>query len=168
MEDRRNLDPSPPARGPAAAAAPPEAELGGPGPARGAARCDTEGSPPRICGFWSPGNDTALALRHHPTPPGHQVHTGQDRPTGHPPDHQCPGPAAGPGEPRLGLAQDPRRTGRPWSQGRGVDRMEDSQDQRHRPRAAADRACGARLLDLAFARPVAGADTVFWAEILRS
>jgi putative transposase len=38
LEDRRNLDPAPAGRGPAAAAAaPPEAELGGPGPARGAA-----------------------------------------------------------------------------------------------------------------------------------
>jgi hypothetical protein len=43
VADRRNLDPAPPARGPAAAAAAlPEAELGGPGPARGPARRDTE------------------------------------------------------------------------------------------------------------------------------
>src|ERR1035441_3803336 len=36
VENHRDLDPAPPARGPAAAAAaPPEAELGGQGPARG-------------------------------------------------------------------------------------------------------------------------------------
>ena len=51
-----------------------------------------------------------------------------------------PGPAAGPGEPRMGIPQDPWGTGRPGSQRRGVDRMGDPQDQRHRPRAAADRA----------------------------
>src|SRR5450755_744853 len=43
VENRRDLDPAPPGRGPAAAAAaPPEAELGGPGPARGTARRDTK------------------------------------------------------------------------------------------------------------------------------
>src|ERR1019366_7683291 len=48
VEDRRDPDLAPPARGPAAAAAaPPEAELGGPGPARGPARRDTESLPPR-------------------------------------------------------------------------------------------------------------------------
>ncbi len=40
----------------------------------------------------------------------------------------------------MGLPHDPRGTGRPGSQGRGVDRMGDPQDQRHRPCAAADRA----------------------------
>ena len=64
----------------------------------------------------------------------------QDRPTGHPPEHQGPGPPAGAGEPRMGLPQDPRGTGRPGSQGRGVDRMADPQDQRHRSRATTDRA----------------------------
>ena len=49
MEDRGDLDPAPPARGPAAAAAAsPEAELGGPGPARGPARRDTENAPPGL------------------------------------------------------------------------------------------------------------------------
>jgi hypothetical protein len=43
MEDRRDLDPAPPARRPAtAAAAPPEPGLGGPGTARDPARRDTE------------------------------------------------------------------------------------------------------------------------------
>jgi hypothetical protein len=39
----------------------------------------------------------------------------------------------------MGLPQDRRRAGRPGSQGRGVGRMGDPQDQRHRPGAAADR-----------------------------
>jgi putative transposase len=39
----------------------------------------------------------------------------------------------------MGPPQDPRRAGRPGSQGRGVDRMGDRQDQRHRPGAAASR-----------------------------
>ncbi len=56
-------------------------------------------------------------------------------------EHQGPGPPAGPGEPRMGIPQDPRRTGRPGSQRRGVDRVgDDPQDQRHRPRPATDRA----------------------------
>src|ERR1039457_6348269 len=55
VEDRRNLDPAPPARGPAAAAAAPsEAEPGGPGPARGTARRDTESPPPQIAGGRDP------------------------------------------------------------------------------------------------------------------
>jgi putative transposase len=42
VEDRRDLDPAPPARRAATAAArPPERDLGGPGPARGPAQCDT-------------------------------------------------------------------------------------------------------------------------------
>ena len=81
MEDRRNLDPAPPARGPAAAAAaPPEAELGGPGPARGPARRDTESAPPRAAAAGHPGHDPALAPRHRPAPLGRQVHARQDRP----------------------------------------------------------------------------------------
>ena len=40
----------------------------------------------------------------------------------------------------MGIPQDPRRAGRPGSQHRGVDRMGDPQDQRHRPRGATDRA----------------------------
>jgi hypothetical protein len=81
VEDRRNLNPAPPARVPAAAAAaPPEAELGGPGPARGAARRDTERSPPRIAPAGHPGHDLALAPRYRPALLGCQVHAGQDRP----------------------------------------------------------------------------------------
>jgi hypothetical protein len=76
VEDRRNLKPAPPGRDPAtAAAAPPEAELGGPGPARR----DTETSPPRIAAAGHPGHDPALAPRYRPAPLGYQVHAGQDR-----------------------------------------------------------------------------------------
>ena len=57
-----------------------------------------------------------------------------------PAEHQGPGPPASQGEPRMGIPPDSRRAGRPGSQGRGVDRMGDPQGQRHRPRAAADRA----------------------------
>src|SRR5689334_11118916 len=47
MADRRDLDPAPSARDPAApSAAPPEADLGGPGPARSPARRDTESAAP--------------------------------------------------------------------------------------------------------------------------
>ena len=41
MEDRRDLDPAPPAHRPAEAAAPPETELGGPGTPRDPAQRDT-------------------------------------------------------------------------------------------------------------------------------
>ena len=40
----------------------------------------------------------------------------------------------------MGIPQDPRRAGQPGSQRRGAGRMGDPQDQRHRPRTAADRA----------------------------
>jgi hypothetical protein len=69
VEDRRDLDPAPPGRGPAAAAAaPPEAELGGPGPARGPARRDTQSAPPRAVAAGHPGHRRALAPRHRPVP----------------------------------------------------------------------------------------------------
>ena len=35
----------------------------------------------------------------------------QDRPPSDPPEHQGPGPPAGPREPRMGVPQDPRRAG---------------------------------------------------------
>src|SRR5450755_3919960 len=137
VEDRRDPDPAPPARGPAAAAAAPsEAELGGPGPAGGTARRDTESPLPRVAASGHPGHDRALAPRHRPAPLGGAVDARQDRPAGHPPDRQGPGPAAGAGEPRMGLPPDPRGTGRPGSPRRGVDRVGDPQDPRHRPRAA--------------------------------
>src|SRR6266516_4331288 len=133
VEDRRDLDPATPARGPAAAtAAPPEPELGGPGPARGTARRDTGSSPTRIAADGHPGHDLALAPRYSPPPPGHQVHAGQDRPAGDPPEYQGPGPSARPREPRMGVPQDPRRAGRAGSQGRCIDRRGDPQGQRRR------------------------------------
>jgi putative transposase len=67
----------------------------------------------------TPGHDPALAPRHRPAPLGCQIQAGQDRPPDHQPGHQGPGPPAGQGEPRLGIPPDPRRAGRPGSQGRG-------------------------------------------------
>src|ERR1019366_8132028 len=140
VEARRDPDPAPPARGPAApSAAPPEAELGGPGTPRGPARRDTESPPPRAAAAGHPGHDRALAPRHRPPPPGRQVHARQDRPAGHQPEDQGPGPPAGPGEPRMGLPQDPRRAGRPGSASLG-DSVGDSEERRNRPRAAPTRA----------------------------
>src|ERR1019366_8399699 len=49
-----------------------------------------------------PGLHRALAPRHHPAPPGGAVRARQDRPAGHPPDHQGPRPPAGPRKPRMG------------------------------------------------------------------
>src|ERR1017187_6694539 len=99
MEDRRDLDLAPPARGPAAAAAaPPEAELGGPGTARDPAQRDTQNAPPGAAAAGHRRHDAALAPRHRPAPLGRQIHARQDRPAGDPPKHQSPGPPAGPGE----------------------------------------------------------------------
>src|SRR6476659_1902328 len=103
MEDRRDLDLAPPARCPAAAAAAPsEAGLGGPGVPGDPARRDTESPPARAAATGYPGHDPALAPRHRPPPLGRQVQTRQDRPAGDPPEHQGPGLPAGPREPRLG------------------------------------------------------------------
>jgi len=71
VEDRRDLDPAPPARGPAAAAAaPPEAELGRLSPARDPAQRDTQDAPPGPAVAGHPGYDPALAPRHRPSPVG--------------------------------------------------------------------------------------------------
>src|SRR2546421_190807 len=81
MEDRRDLDPAPPARRPAAAAAAsPEAELGGPGPARDSAQCDTSRAPPRSAAAGPPRHDPALARGHRPPPLGGAVRVRPDRP----------------------------------------------------------------------------------------
>ena len=137
MEGRRDLDPAPPARGPAeAAAAPPEPELGGPGPGRGPARRDTESSPPRTAAAGHPEHHSALAPRYRPAPLGYQVHAGQDRPACDPPEYQGPGPPARTREHRMGLPQDPRRAGRARSRGRCVDGMGDPQGQRRRSRSS--------------------------------
>jgi hypothetical protein len=111
VEDRRDLDLAPPARGPAAAvAAPPEAELGGPGPARGPARRDTQRPPPRIAAAGHPGHDRALAPRHRPAPLGGAVYAWQDRPATRRTIRALV-LRLGPGEPRMGLPQDPQGTG---------------------------------------------------------
>jgi transposase InsO family protein len=145
VEDRRDLDPAPPARGPAAAAAaPPDADLGGPGPARGPARRDTERPPPGAAACGHPGHHRALAPRHRAAPPGGAVHARQDRPAGPArisgpwssgwpgttPDwgyRRIHGELAGPGvkvaAPAVweilqanGIGPAPRRTGPTWSQ----------------------------------------------------
>ena len=66
---------------------PPEAGLGGPGPARGPARRDTESTAPGTAAAGYPGHDRALAPRHRPPPLGRQVHARQDRPASDPPEH---------------------------------------------------------------------------------
>src|SRR5271166_4133032 len=107
MEDRRDLAPAPPARRTAtAAAAPPEAGLGGPGPNRVAACRDTESPPTRAAAAGQPGHHLALAPRYRRPPLGRQVHPRQDRPASNPPEHQGPGPPAGLREPALGLSPD--------------------------------------------------------------
>jgi hypothetical protein len=63
----------------------------------------------------------------------------QDRQASHPPEHQGPGPPAGPREPRLGLPQDSRGTGWAGGTGFGVDGMGDLEEGWHRSGAAADR-----------------------------
>ena len=79
MTDRRDLDLAPPARAPAAAAAaPPGAELGGPGLDRNPAQRDTQGPPPRAAAPGHPGHDRALASRHRPAALGGAVHAPQD------------------------------------------------------------------------------------------
>jgi hypothetical protein len=141
MEDRRNLDPAPPARHPAAAAAaPPEPELGGPGPPRDPAQRDTHSAAPGTAAAGHPGHDPALASQHRPPALGRQVHACQDRPTDHPPEHQGPGPPASPAEPRTGLPQNPWGTGRSGSASLGIDGVGDLEEGRNRPRTAADRA----------------------------
>jgi hypothetical protein len=64
----------------------------------------------------------------------------QDRPAGDPPEHPGPGSPAGAGEPRMGIPQNPRETGRAGSKDRGAGHWGDPQNQRHRPRAVTDRA----------------------------
>src|ERR1019366_6814550 len=100
MEDRRDLDPAPPARSPAAAAAaPPEPELGGPGTPRDPAQRDTESTPPRAAAAGHPRYDPALAPPHRPPPVGRKIQARQHRPPGDPPEHQGTGPPASPREP---------------------------------------------------------------------
>src|SRR5271157_3963962 len=53
-------------------------------------------APPRTAAAGHPGHHVALAPRHRPPLLGRQVHTRQERPASHPPEHQDPGPPAGP------------------------------------------------------------------------
>jgi hypothetical protein len=95
VEDRRDPDPAPPARGPAApVGGPPEAGVDGPRAARGPGGRDTEGTPPGAAAAGHAGHDPALAPRHRPPPLGHQVHSRQDRSAGDTAEHQGPGPPA--------------------------------------------------------------------------
>ena len=71
VADCRDLDPAPPARRAAAAAAvSPGPELGGPGPARDPARRDPQSAAPRTTAAGHPGHHRALAPRHRPPPLG--------------------------------------------------------------------------------------------------
>src|SRR5580704_4005888 len=108
----------------AAAAAPPEAELGGSGSARNPSRRDTENAPPGVQAAGYPGHDRALAQRNRPPPLGRQVPARQDWPTDDPAEHPGPGPSAGPREPRLGIPQDPRRARRTRRKDRSVHRVD--------------------------------------------
>src|ERR1039457_4372499 len=148
MAGRRDPAPAPPADRPAtAAAAPPEPELGGPGPDRVAVRCDTESPPPRASAAGHPGHDRALAPRHRSPPLGRQVRPRQDRQAGHSQEHQVTGAPAGPREPRMGIPRDPRGAGRPGSENSGVDGVGNPEEGRNRPCAATDRAyLGAQFL----------------------
>jgi hypothetical protein len=129
VEGRRDLASAPPAhRLAAASAVPPETDLGGPGPARDPAQRDTESASSGAAVAGHSGHDPALAPRHRPPPMGRPVHARQDRPPGDPPEHQGTGPPAGPGESRMGLPQNPRRVGRPRSEGSGVDGMGDPEN----------------------------------------
>ncbi len=141
VADHRDLDPAPSARRAAAApAVPPETELGGPGTARDPARRDPESAAPGAAAAGHPGHHAPLAPRHRPPPLGRQVHPRQDRPAGDPQEHQDPGPPAGPGEPRMGIPQDPRGTGRPRNDDSRLNGLGDSQEGRNRPCAAPIRA----------------------------
>jgi hypothetical protein len=140
MEDRRDLDPVSPGRRPATVAAtPPDYELGGPGTARDPARRDTKNAAPGAAAAGDP--DTIL--RWHRDIVRRRRAAGSMRgKIGRPATRRnikVLGPPAGAGEPRMGIPQDPRGTGRAGSQDRGVDRLGDSQDQQHRPGAATDR-----------------------------
>src|ERR1019366_9103129 len=112
VEDRRDLDPAPSARRTAAAAAaPPEAELGGPGPVRGPARRDTQSAPPRIAAAGHPGLRSCAGTATSsgaPGPPGPCTPGPADRPPRHPAEHQGPDQPAGPPESRMGVPPDPR------------------------------------------------------------
>src|ERR1022692_1961564 len=66
-----------------------------------------------------------------PAPLDRQVEARQVRPACHPPEHQGPGPATGPREPRMGLPQDPRRASRPRSEDSGIDSAGNPEERRN-------------------------------------
>jgi hypothetical protein len=140
MENRGDLDPAPPAHHPAAAvSASPESQL-----ADRALLATLLGVIPKArrhgCGCWSPRTPSCAGTRDIVRRRwAAQVHARQGWPPGDPPEHQGPGPPAGPREPRMGLPPDPPGTGRPGSQARSVNSLGDPQDQRHRPRPATGR-----------------------------
>jgi hypothetical protein len=76
---------------------------------------------PRAAAPGHPGHDRALAPRHRPARWGRSGPRAA-RPASRPQEHQGPGHPAGPGEPRVGLPQDPRGAGRPGSASLGVER----------------------------------------------
>jgi len=142
VEDRRDLDAAPPVSPSCnAISRAPEADLGGPGPARDPAQRDTKSAPSGAAAAGHSGHDLALAPRHRPATLGRPVHARQDRPLGDSPEYQSTGPPAGSREPQLGVPPDPRRAGWPGSEDSGVDGLGDPEERRDRPRAAADRAC---------------------------
>jgi hypothetical protein len=85
-EDRRDLDPAPPAQRAAAPAAA-AGEAGLSAPVRCPARRHAERSAPAAVAAGHPGHDRALAPRHRPPPPGRPVRARQDRPASDPPEH---------------------------------------------------------------------------------
>jgi hypothetical protein len=99
----------------------------------------TEGAPEGTTALVNP--DMILRwhrdiIRHRWATPSMHGNTGR---AATPPEHQGLGSPAGPREPRMGLPEDPRRAGRPRSEGSGVDDVGDSEGDWNRPRAAADR-----------------------------
>jgi len=145
MEDRRDLDPAPPARRTAtAAAAPSEPGLGGPGTSRDPTRRDTERPSARAAAAGHPrtescaGTVTSFAAAGPPGPCA--ARPAGSPPAGTSPEHQGPDPPAGPRKLRPGLPQDLRGTGRPSGTSLGTRDMGDPEEGRHRSRAAAERA----------------------------
>src|ERR1039457_3752436 len=97
VEDRRDLDPAPPAHRPATpSAVPPERELGGPGLDSGPAWRDPETAAPGTAACGPPGRDVVLPPRRPPPPLARQVLARKALPAGDPPEHHCPVPPASP------------------------------------------------------------------------
>src|SRR6266702_1153908 len=107
VEERRDPDPAPQARRPATTpAAPPEPELGGPGPDCGPSQPGPQGAPPRAAPSGHTRHGPALAPRHHPPPLGRTVQARQDRPPRHPPERQGPWSSSWPGRTLNGVTAE--------------------------------------------------------------